>query len=181
MFSCSVSAYILLFRIQHPQNGGGRGLQLLVWGQKTSIFDQKTATFGRFFMKNGKFWYIQMLQIVFSSSVCPYNLLFRIQHPQNGGGGLVITTYHEAVAGGPPDRYPQWLARALNSTIYDVKWDYEGYRTTARIAVFYVKIAVFLYQIFVVVPHFVNIREISLFSRVFTGIYVDLEGLWLTP
>ena len=37
-------------------------------------------------MKNGKFWYIQMLQIVFSSSVCPYNLLFRIQHPQNGGG-----------------------------------------------------------------------------------------------
>ena len=31
--------------------------------------------------------YIQMLQIVFSSSVCPYNLLFRIQHPQNGRGG----------------------------------------------------------------------------------------------
>ena len=49
----------------------------------------------------------------------------------------------EAVAGGPPDRYPKWLARALNSAIYDVKWDYEGYRTTARIAVFYVKIAVF--------------------------------------
>ena len=49
----------------------------------------------------------------------------------------------EAVAGGPPYRYPQWLARALNSAIYDVKWDYEGYRTTARIAVFYLKIAVF--------------------------------------
>ena len=39
-------------------------------------------------MKNGKVWYIQMLQTVFSSSVCPYNLLFRIQHPQKGGGGL---------------------------------------------------------------------------------------------
>ena len=49
----------------------------------------------------------------------------------------------EAVAGGSPYRYPVWLARALNSAIYDVKWDYEGYRTTARIYVFYVKIAVF--------------------------------------
>ena len=39
----------------------------------------------------------------------------------------------------------------------------------------------FLYQISVVGPRFVIIREISLFSRVFTGIYVDLEGLWLTP
>ena len=70
-----------------PSKQGGRGLQLLVWGQKPSIFDQKMAIFGRFFMKIGKFWYIQMLQIVFSSSVCPYNLLFRIPHPQNGGGG----------------------------------------------------------------------------------------------
>ena len=40
-------------------------------------------------------------------------------------------------------RYPLWLARTLNSAIYDVKWDYEGYRTIARIALFYVKIAVF--------------------------------------
>ena len=71
-----------------PSKWGGGGLQLLVWGQKRSIFDQKTATFGQFFMKNGKFWYIQMLQIVFSSSVCPNNLLFCIQHPQNGRGGL---------------------------------------------------------------------------------------------
>ena len=37
-------------------------------------------------MKNWKFWYIQMLQIVFLSSVCPYNLRFCIQHPQSGGG-----------------------------------------------------------------------------------------------
>ena len=48
----------------------------------------------------------------------------------------------EAVAGGSPYRYPLWLAGALNSANYDVKWDYEGYRTMARIAVFYVKIAV---------------------------------------
>ena len=34
------------------------------------------------------------------------------------------------------DRYSQWLARALNNVFYDVKWYYEGYRTTARIAVF---------------------------------------------
>ena len=26
-----------------------------------------------------------------------------------------------------------------------------------------------------------DIRENSLFFRVFTGIYVDLKGLWLTP
>ena len=44
------------------------------------------TSFGRFFMKNGTFWYIQMLQIVFSSSVCPYNLLLQIQHPQKGWG-----------------------------------------------------------------------------------------------
>ena len=43
---------------------------------------------------------------------------------------------NEAVAAGSPYRYPLWLARTLNSAIYDVKWDYEGYRTTARIAVF---------------------------------------------
>ena len=49
----------------------------------------------------------------------------------------------EAVAAGSPYRYPLWLARALNSAIYDVKWDYEGYRTIARSAVFYIKIAVF--------------------------------------
>ena len=51
----------------------------------------------------------------------------------------------EAVAGGPPDRYRQWLAHALNSAIYDVKRDYEGYRTTARIAVFLCKNSSFLY------------------------------------
>ena len=44
----------------------------------------------------------------------------------------------EAVAAGSPYRCPLWLARALNSPIYDVKWDYEGYRTIATIAVFYV-------------------------------------------
>ena len=42
----------------------------------------------------------------------------------------------DAVAGGCPKRYPQWLAPALNSAIYDVKWDYQGSGTTARIAVF---------------------------------------------
>ena len=50
----------------------------------------------------------------------------------------------EAVAAGSHYRYPLWLARALNSAIYDVKWDYEGYRATAKIADFYVKIAVFI-------------------------------------
>ena len=49
----------------------------------------------------------------------------------------------EAVAAGSPYRYPLWLARALNSAIYDVKWDYESDRAIARIADFYVKIAVF--------------------------------------
>ena len=50
----------------------------------------------------------------------------------------------EAVAAGSPYRYPLWLARALNSAIYDVKWDYESDRAIARIADFYVKIAVFV-------------------------------------
>ena len=49
----------------------------------------------------------------------------------------------EAVAAGSPYRYPLWLARALNSAIYDVRWDHESYRAIAKIAVFYVKIAVF--------------------------------------
>ena len=35
-------------------------------------------------MKNGTFWYIQMLQIVLLSAVCPYNLPICIQHPQKG-------------------------------------------------------------------------------------------------
>ena len=51
----------------------------------------------------------------------------------------------EAVAGGSLYRHPLWLARALNSAIYDVKWDYEGYRTTARIAVFLCENSSFLY------------------------------------
>ena len=50
----------------------------------------------------------------------------------------------EAVAAGSPYRYPLWLARALNSAIYDVKWDYESDRAIAKIADFYVKIAVFI-------------------------------------
>ena len=50
----------------------------------------------------------------------------------------------EAVAAGSPYRYPLWLARALNSAFYDVKWDYESDRAIARIADFYIKIAVFI-------------------------------------
>ena len=50
----------------------------------------------------------------------------------------------EAVAAGSPYRYPLWLARALNSAIYDVKWDYESDRAIARIADFYIKIALFI-------------------------------------
>ena len=65
---------------------GGEGSSTACVGPKTINFDQKTAIFGRFFMKHGKFWYIQMLQIVFSLSVCPHNLLLHIQHPQNGWG-----------------------------------------------------------------------------------------------
>ena len=63
-----------------------------------------------------------------------------------------IPVSHEAVAGRSPYRYPLWLARALNSAIYDVKWYYEGYRTTARIAVFYVKIAVFYTKFLLLYP-----------------------------
>ena len=58
----------------------------------------------------------------------------------------------EAVAAGSPYRYPLWLARALNSAIYDVKWDYEDYRTIARIALFYVKIAVFYNKFMLLCP-----------------------------
>ena len=58
----------------------------------------------------------------------------------------------EAVAAGSLCRYPLWLAPALNSAIYDVKWDYEGYRTIARIAVFYVKIAVFYNKFMLLCP-----------------------------
>ena len=58
----------------------------------------------------------------------------------------------EAVAAGSPFRYPLWLARALNSAIYDVKWDYEGYRTIARMAAFYVKIAVFYNKFMLLCP-----------------------------
>ena len=50
----------------------------------------------------------------------------------------------EAVAAESPYRYPLWLARALNSAFYDVKWDYESDRAIARIADFYIKIAVFI-------------------------------------
>ena len=58
----------------------------------------------------------------------------------------------EAVAAGSPYRYPLWLARALNSAIYDVKWDYEGYRAIAKIADFNVKIAVFYNKFMLLCP-----------------------------
>ena len=58
----------------------------------------------------------------------------------------------EAVAAGSPYRYPLWLARALNSAIYDVKCDYESYSAIARIAVFYVKIAVFYNKFMLLCP-----------------------------
>ena len=58
----------------------------------------------------------------------------------------------EAVAAGSPYRYPLWLARALNSAIYDVKWDYQSHRAIARIAVFYVKIAVFYNKFMLLCP-----------------------------
>ena len=57
----------------------------------------------------------------------------------------VMAEASEAVVGGSPYRYPLWLARALNSANSDAKWDYEGYRTTARIAVFLCKNSSFLY------------------------------------
>ena len=59
---------------------------------------------------------------------------------------------NEVVEAGSPYRYPLWLARALNSAISDVKWDYEGYRKIARIAVFYVKIAVFYNKFMLLFP-----------------------------
>ena len=49
------------------------------------------------------------------------------------------TCRNEAVAAGSPYRYPLWLARALNSAIYDVKWDYEGYRAIAKFIFFMLK------------------------------------------
>ena len=58
----------------------------------------------------------------------------------------------EAAAAGSPYCYPLWLARALNSAIYDVKWDHEGYRAITRIAVFYVKIAVFYNKLMLLYP-----------------------------
>ena len=60
--------------------------------------------------------------------------------------------FYEAVAAGSPYRYPLWLARALNSAIYEVKWDYESDRAIARIAVFYVKIAVFYNKFMLLCP-----------------------------
>ena len=54
--------------------------------KRTQFLTGKRSFFLRFFMKNGKFWYIRMLQIVFSCSVSAYILLFCIQHPQNRGG-----------------------------------------------------------------------------------------------
>ena len=62
------------------------------------------------------------------------------------------TSTTEAVAAGSPYRYPLWLARALNSAIYDVKWDYESDRAIAKIAVFYVKIAVFYNKFMLLCP-----------------------------
>ena len=59
----------------------------------------------------------------------------------------LITNTTEAVAAGSPYRYPLWLARALNSAIYDVKWDYESDRAIARIADFYIKIALFIINV----------------------------------
>ena len=50
--------------------------------------------------------------------------------------GAKRSPWPEAVAAGSPYRYPLWLARALNSAIYDVKWDYEVNRAIAKIAEF---------------------------------------------
>ena len=44
------------------------------------------------------------------------------------------------------------LARALNSAIYDVKWDYESDRAIARITDFYVRIAVFYNKFMLLCP-----------------------------
>ena len=70
----------------------------------------------------------------------------------SSGGITAHCSPTEAVAAGSPYRYPLWLARALNGAIYDVKWDYEGYRTIARIAAFYVKIAVFYNKFMLLCP-----------------------------
>ena len=69
----------------------------------------------------------------------------------------------EAVAAGSPYRYPLWLARALNSAIYDVKWDYESYRAIARIAVFSVKIAVFIINLCCCAPFCNYTRDFTVF------------------
>ena len=65
---------------------------------------------------------------------------------------VIVCISIEAVAAGSPYRYPLWLARALNSAIYDVKWDYEGNRAIAKIADFYVKIAVFYNKFMLLCP-----------------------------
>ena len=49
-----------------------------------------------------------------------WGLFFPLRNKQTFKEGF------EAVAGGLPDRYPQWLARALNNPFDDVKWDYEA-------------------------------------------------------
>ena len=68
------------------------------------------------------------------------------------GKTKLIREATEAVLAGSPYRYPLWLARALNSAIYDVKWDYESHRAIARIAVFYAKIAVFYNKFMLLCP-----------------------------
>ena len=87
--SSSLCPYSLLFRIQHPQNRGP-GSSIACLKPKKSIMDHKVAIFCQFFMKNGTFWYIRMLQIVFSSSVSAYNLLLCIQYLNIGGGGAFL-------------------------------------------------------------------------------------------
>ena len=86
----------------------------------------------------------------------------------------------EAVAAGSPYRYPLWLARALNSAIYDVKWDYESDRAIARIADFYIKIAVFIINLCCCAPFCKYTWDFTVFPC-FHRHHVDSKGLWLTP
>ena len=68
----------------------GGGASTVFLKPKNSIFDKKTAIFADFYMKNGKCSCIRMLKMLLSLSICLYNLLSRIQNPQNGGGGFQL-------------------------------------------------------------------------------------------
>ena len=63
-WSC-VYKYNVLFRIQQPQNREGV-LKCLSEAEKTQFLTKKRPFLAAFFMKNGKFWCIRILEVEFA-------------------------------------------------------------------------------------------------------------------